>query len=77
MARRSDAEECKRHSTRRLLDLDRKCDFGGAGWQSDWERVRSGADRGQRQREKQGRIGKKWGFGRKGLGSLSWRHFGE
>lgn len=73
---RFDAGGYKRHSACRLLDLGRRCESGGAGWRSGWERVRSGADRGQRRRGRRGRIGRRWGFGmgnvRKGLW---WRRF--
>ncbi len=78
MAMRSDAVVYKRHWAYRLRDLDRRCEFGGAGRQSDWERARSGADTGRRQRERRGRIGRKWGFA---MGRVRkeqmWRRFRE
>lgn len=68
MAMRFDAAGGNPHSACPLLDLDRRCGFGGAGRQSDWERVRSGADRALRQRERQGRRGRKREFVRRGSG---------
>lgn len=75
MAMRFDAGGYKRRWACHLLDLDRTCGFGGEGWWSDWGRVRSGADRDRRQREILGRIGKRWGFERRGLEGLLLRHF--
>ena len=80
MAMRFGAGVCKRHSAFRSLDLDWRCGFGGAGQRHDWERVRSGADRGRRRRGRLGRIGRRGRFG-KGTGkgkvrrALLWRHF--
>lgn len=78
MGMRSDAGACRRHSACRLAHLDRRYGFGGAGRRSDWEKVRSGVDRAPRQHGRQGRIGRRWGFGKRKMRmGLFRRHFSE